>query len=72
MKKLVLLAMLVASPTMAQEVTLKVTAQELGVIGKALGTQPYNDVASLVNKLQTQLIEQQKAAEEKKPTEQGK
>lgn len=41
------------------EFNLRVTAPEVDLIGKALGTQPYNDVASLVQKLRQQIIEQQ-------------
>ena len=64
MKKLILAAMLFASPAMAQDVTLKVNNAELGLIGKGLGFLPFNDVAPLMNKLQGQVVEQQKAAEQ--------
>ena len=74
MKKLILAAMLFASPAMAQDVTLRVNNAELGLIGKGLGTLPFNDVAPLMNKLQSQVVEQQKAAEKPvdKPAEPAK
>ena len=74
MKKLILAAILFASPAMAQDVTLHVNNAELGLIGKGLGTLPFNDVAPLMNKLQSQVVEQQKAAEKPvdKPAEPAK
>jgi hypothetical protein len=71
MKKLLVIALLIASPAMAQDVTLKVNNAELGLIGKGLGTLPFNDVAPLMNKLQSQVVEQQKAPEKTvdKPSE---
>lgn len=51
------------------ELTLKVTALELEIIGKGLGTQPYNDVVPLMNKLRQQVMEQQKPALAPKPDE---
>lgn len=41
-----------------KDLNISVTAAELAVIGKALGTFPYSDVAPLMNKLQTQFIAQ--------------
>lgn len=43
-----------------QTFTLTVTPADLQVIGKGLGTQPYEAVAQLMAKLQAQVIEQQK------------
>lgn len=40
--------------------TLTVTPADLQVIGKGLGSQPYDAVAPLMAKLQAQIIEQQK------------
>lgn len=51
------------------ELILKVTALELEIIGKGLGTQPYNDVVPLMNKLRQQVMEQQKPALAPKPEE---
>ena len=48
--------------------TLTVTPAELQTIGKALGTQPYEVVAPILLKLQTQVVEQQKP----KPVEEPK
>ena len=42
------------------EYTLKITPQELDLLGKALGNQPYNDVAPLLQKLRSQFVEQNK------------
>ena len=63
--------LIVATPVMAQEAsqsassppveyTLKITPQELDLLGKALGNQPYNDVAPLLQKLRSQFVEQNK------------
>ena len=43
-----------------QSFTLTVSPAELQVIGKGLGTQPYESTAPLMAKLQAQVIEQQK------------
>ena len=42
------------------EYTLKITSQELDLLGRALGTMPYNDIAPLLQKLRSQVVEQQK------------
>lgn len=42
----------------SKDVTLTVTVAELAVIGKALGTIPYSEIAPLMNKLQIQFIAQ--------------
>ena len=44
--------------------TLTVTAQEVELIGKALGSMPFNEVASFIQKLRQQIVEQQQV---KKP-----
>ena len=66
--KLILAASLIAIPAMAQEqssapseYTLKITSQELDLLGRALGTMPYNDIAPLLQKLRSQVVEQQKS-----------
>lgn len=52
-------AALAADPVQPSEYTIKLTAQELDIVGRGLGTQPYNDVAPLVQKLRAQVVEQQ-------------
>lgn len=81
MKKLAFFLFLVFSPVMAQtvvsqsvpsqDVVLTVNQADLGLIGKGLGTLPYNDVTPLFAKLQGQIAEQQKKKEEadKKPVD---
>ena len=46
------------------EFTLRVTPQEADVIGKALGKEPFNDVALLLQKLRQQIVEQQQRKDE--------
>lgn len=41
------------------EVNIKLTSQELDLIGTALGSQPYNQAFPLMNKLRQQWIDQQ-------------
>ena len=73
--KLILAASLIVSPAMAQEQSsqpseyvLKITPQELDLLGKALGGLPYNNVAPLLQKLRSQVVEQQKPKKvEKEP-----
>lgn len=75
MKKLALALLLVSSSALAQtppaEYNLKVTPADVAIIGKALGSQPFNDVAPVLNKLQEQINEQNKpksaATPDKKP-----
>lgn len=50
-----------------QEYNLKVTGVELDLIGRALGLMPYNDVASLVQKLRQQVVEQQQPKNVEEP-----
>lgn len=67
----VLMAMATVAPVAAQqqpsEYVLKITPQELDAIGKALGTMSYNDVASLVQKLRQQVVEQQQPKNVEEP-----
>lgn len=68
MKKLALIALLIATPAFAQEpseYTLKVTPQELTVIGKGLGTQPFSEVQPILQKLSTQVNAQNEAVKPK-------
>jgi len=76
MKRFTIAALLIFTscqqPVYAQtptEYSLKVTSTELELIGKALGTQPYNDVVPLMSKLRQQVMEQQKPKPEDKPAE---
>ncbi len=72
MKKLIFIfAML---PTIAfgqqpSEYNLRVTPAEIDLISKGLGTQPFNDVLPLINKLRSQVIEQQPKPVENKADE---
>lgn len=50
-----------------QEYNLKITGVELDLIGRALGLMPYNDVASLVQKLRQQVVEQQQPKNVEEP-----
>lgn len=43
------------------EYTIKLTTAEIDIVGKALGTQPYQDVALIIQKLRQQIVEQQSA-----------
>lgn len=67
MKKFLIVAsLLFAGPVMAQqapapqEFNLKVTTDDINIISEALGTQSFNKVVVLVNKLRVQILEQQK------------
>lgn len=62
MKKLIIAAMLLATPAMAQtpqELTFKVTPAELDTLAKGLESQPYKDVVPLLQKLREQFAAQQ-------------
>ncbi len=48
------------------EYNLKVSPQEIELIGKGIGLLPFNDVAALVQKLRSQVMEQQSPS---KPTQ---
>ena len=50
-----------------QEYNLKITGVELDLIGRALGLMSYNDVASLVQKLRQQVVEQQQLKNVEEP-----
>lgn len=72
----VAVVMVMALPAMAQqsqaptqEYTIKLTAQDLDVIGAGLGDQPFNKAAPLINKLKQQVMEQQQAKEAPKVEE---
>ncbi len=75
MKRTILAAMLLSSTAYAQsasvpnvsaqEFTIKLNGAELDVIGKGLGTQPFNDVAPLLQKLREQVQAQQPKPEQK-------
>ncbi len=83
MKRIILAAMLIATSTAisayaqsasvpnvsAQDFTIKLTGAELDVIGKGLGTQPFNDVAPLLQKLREQVQAQQPKPEQKPANE---
>lgn len=61
---LILIALLLAPAAYAEDApqsfNLTVTQVELQLLGKALGTQPYETVAPLMAKLQAQVVKQQK------------
>ena len=61
------LAMLLSTSAMAQEFTVKLTGPELDIVGKGLGTQPFNDAAPVLQKLREQV-----AAQQAKPGEPAK
>jgi hypothetical protein len=69
MKKLILAVMMVlATAATAQDVkvyTLNVTQAELGIIAAALQARPYSEVSTLLAKLDSQLKEQVKPADQK-------
>lgn len=69
MKKIILAALLFATPAFAQEITLKVTNEDVNMIGKGLGKLPFDDVASLIQKLRNQIVEQQAKQEAPKVEE---
>lgn len=67
MKKLLLITACIIMPTMClaqqpPEYILKVTPAEVDLISKGLGTQPFNDVVPVINKLRSQVLEQQAQA----------
>lgn len=73
--RIIIVTCLMAVPACAQqqqpsqEYTIKLTAQDLDVIGAALGEQPFNKAAPLINKLRQQVMEQQQAKEAPKVEE---
>lgn len=60
-------AFLTANQATAQsalpEYTIKITPAQAGIIGTALGDRPYREVAALITILQSQINEQEMAAE---------
>lgn len=42
-----------------QEYTIKLTTAEIDIVGKALGTLPYQEVALIIQKLRQQIVDQQ-------------
>lgn len=77
MKKfLITAAFLLVSPALAQqppsEYIIKLTPADVAVVGKALGSQPFNDVAPLLQKLQGQIEEQNKKASAPAPEKKAK
>ncbi len=74
MKRLILAAMLVATPVFAQqqmqvpsEYNLKIVPADVDTIGKALGKMPFDEVAPLIQKLREQISQQQQALNAPKP-----
>ena len=70
MKRFVIALVFLATPAMAQntqptEYNLKLSPAELDIVGKALGTQPFNDAAPLLNKLRQQVVDQSPKPEAK-------
>ncbi len=62
MKKFLVIAVLLATPAMAQqpsEYTLKLAPAELDIISEGLQTQPFGKVFPLINKLRDQIVAQQ-------------
>ncbi len=58
-----LLMMTSAAFGQSKEYVLKLSPEEVNMIGKLLEAQPYRDVAALVAKLRTQIIAQEKKDE---------
>ncbi len=50
-----------------QEYTIRLTAQEVDIVGRALGKLPYEDVALIIQKLRQQIVEQQSIAGQQPP-----
>ena len=61
MRKLFLIGFMISSSAIAQpvEYNFKLNEAEINVISKGLGTQPFAEVAPLMQKMQKQFIEQQ-------------
>lgn len=49
------------APQVPAEYSVKLTAPEVDIVGKALGAMPYQDVALLIQKLREQIVAQQQA-----------
>lgn len=66
MKYVIIAAMLLVSSSafaQSKEYVLKLSTEEVNMIGKLLEAQPYRDVAALVAKLRTQIVAQEKKDE---------
>lgn len=64
MKTLIaLLLMTSAAFAQSKEYTLKLSTEEINLVGKLLEAQPYREVASLVAKLRAQIVAQEKKDE---------
>ena len=59
LKFLTVLTILLPLNVNAQELTLHVTPAELDLISEGLGTQPFNKVVPVIQKLRAQMLEQQ-------------
>lgn len=65
MKKLLIIALFVATPVSAQQVqqpaeyVLKMTPTDVDIISEGLQTQPFGKVYPLINKLREQIVAQQ-------------
>ncbi len=69
MKRYIIIAMLLSTTAMAEDFTIKLSGPELDIIGKGLGTQPFNDAAPLLQKLREQVAAQQPKQEPAKVEE---
>jgi len=72
MKRYLIIAMLLSTSAMAEDFTIKLTGPELDIIGKGLGTQPFNDSAPLLQKLREQVAAQQPKPQEPAKVEEKK
>jgi hypothetical protein len=72
MKRYLIIAMLLSTSAMAEDFTIKLTGPELDIIGKGLGTQPFNDAAPLLQKLREQVTAQQAKPQEPVKVEEKK
>ena len=72
MKRYLIIGMLLSTAAMAEDFTIKLTGPELDVIGKGLGTQPFNDAAPLLQKLREQVAAQQPKPQEPAKVEEKK
>ena len=69
-----MVAAIYGGPAYAQtpEFTIKLTGPELDIIGKGLGTQPFNEAAPLLQKLREQVTAQQAKPQEPAKVEEKK
>lgn len=71
----VIAALLIASPAAAQapkEYTVKLSAQDLQIVGAALGARPFTEVRDLFTRLEQQIAEQNKPKDANGNPEPGK